>query len=393
MTPVVLNYGIGVWSGWGVVGLNTIGQFEGDPDFTVYSGHPLGANMCMGMDPLRYSVIERCAKRSEGFKNHEEAISIESVGNDLRSYVPGEYRTKVGRVIIEKPDITHAIENLDTFDEILTASQWNQEVIENICGRQAAVILEGVDPSVFVPGPKSGWLGETFNIYSCGKVEYRKAQDVVLKAFKVFSERHSDARLVTVWNSPFADIGNGFRGTLEHPLWMKENGFLDVKRWAHDNGVDSNKVLELGCVPNWMLPPVLREMDVMLAPSRVESCTSLPVMEAMACGVPVVASYHTGMKDLLTSFNSYRLMDQKPITGSNEYFFPQSDIEWYESNLDEILAKLEWVYTDRDTARFKAKTASEWIRKERTWEIHCNKLKTWLKSITHETERDAQTGT
>ena len=393
MIDLVLNYGIGVWTGWGVVGLNTVGQFADDPDFNVLSGLPLGANMFMGMDPLRYQVLEQCGIRSKDFVPHSGAISIESVGNDLKSYCPGDYGLKVGRVIIEKPDTQNALRNLEVFDELLTGSTWNKEIIENISGREAKVILEGVDPSIFVPAPKSGWLNGTFNIYSCGKVEYRKAQDIVLKAFKTFSERHSDARLVTVWNSPFSDLGNGYKGVLEHPLWMKENGFLNVKKWAKDNGVDPDKVLELGCIPNWGIPSVLREMDCMLAPSRFESCTSLPVMEAMACGIPVIASFHSGMKDLLASHNSERLMNQTPITASNEYFFPQSDIDWYESDMDEILDKLERVYNDRDTTRWKAKIASEWIRKERTWASHCAQLKSWLKSVWHETDLNAQTGT
>jgi len=60
-------------------------------------------------------------------------------------------------------------------------------------------------------------------------------------------------------------------------------------------------VIDIGLVPNPMMPTVLREMDVSLQPSRAEACTSLPVKEAMACGIPVIAAVNTGMQDLLNS--------------------------------------------------------------------------------------------
>ena len=47
-------------------------------------------------------------------------------------------------------------------------------------------------------------------------------------------------------------------------------------------------MIDIGLVPNPMMPTVLREMDVSLQPSRAEACTSLPVKEAMACDASVV---------------------------------------------------------------------------------------------------------
>ena len=381
MTDLVLNFAAGSWTGWGVLGMNLLGLLADDPDYNVLAGMPILNGMFMSMDPLHYAVLDRIAKRSKEWEYTDDCIWIDSVGNDLRPLRAEGPNCHIGRVIIEKPDTQHAMENLNAFTHLLTGSTWNKELIEDISGRKARCILEGIDPSIFCPGPKSGWLPEGFYIYACGKLEYRKAQDIVLRAFKTFSERHSDARLVTLWNSPFADLGNGYKGTLDHPIWMKDNGFLDVKRWAHDNGIDENKVLELGCVPNWTLPSVLREMDVMLSPSRVESCTSLPVMEAMAVGVPIIAPLHSGLTDLLTHDNSFPLVAHKPIRASSEYFFPRSDFDWYECDLDEILAQLEWVYQNRTLAKMKANRASRWIRSERTWAKHVIELKAWLDYI------------
>lgn len=379
MTPLLLNFGVGVWSGWGVVGMNLLGQLIEDPDFEVIPALDMASGHFMSMDPLHYQVIERAMKRTRDWEYTDECVWIDSIGNDLKGFKEGP-KNLIGRVIVEKPDL-QGVDGLKPYKALLTGSQWCADLIEDMTGRKAKVIHEGIDPAIFCPTQKTGWLGNTFNIYSCGKVEYRKGQDVVLMAFKQFSEKHEDARLITIWNSPFCDLANGYKGITGEPLWLKDNGFLDVKRWAKDNGIDPDKVLELGCVPNWTIPHVLREMDVMLAPSRVESCTSLPVMEAMACGVPVIAGYHTGMKDLLTDRNSLRLTKQTAISGSNEYFFPRSDCDWYESDPEEIQEHLEWVYNNREAAIDKAHLASRWIRTNRTWSQHALELKAWLKSV------------
>ena len=63
--------------------------------------------------------------------------------------------------------------------------------------KEIKVIHERVDDSVFSPTPKSGLLPEeNFYIFSGGKIEYRKGQDLVLQAFKIFVERHPNAALL-----------------------------------------------------------------------------------------------------------------------------------------------------------------------------------------------------
>lgn len=376
MRELVLNFGVNAYTGWGVVGMNICGQLANDQDFRVISKCPIDASHVVGMDPFKFSMFQKVINDSRAWQYTEDCSWIDPVGNDLASHGDGP-KDLIGRVIIEKAYMADASKKLAAYDRLLTGSNWCKNIIEDATGREVKCIFEGIDPSVFYPGPRSGWFN-TFNIYSSGKVEFRKAQDVVLLAFKRFSQRHPDARLITSWNSPFSDLGNGFKGKVEQPLWMNDKGQLDIKRWAHDNDIDHSKVIDLGCCPNFVIPSVLREMDVMLAPTRVESCTSLPVKEAMACGIPVIAGFHSGMKDLLTDENSLRLMRQTVIAGSSEYFFPNSDMEWYESDPEEIDEKLEWVYQNREKSRVLGMTAAKWIHENRTWKRHVEELKAWL---------------
>ncbi|MBI2165008.1 MAG: glycosyltransferase family 4 protein [Chloroflexi bacterium] len=61
-----------------------------------------------------------------------------------------------------------------------------------------------------------------------------------------------------------------------------------MEKLAHDLGIGS-KVLFMGNRDNTQLPPIYRGADLFVCPSLFESF-GLPVVEAMACGTPVVAS-------------------------------------------------------------------------------------------------------
>jgi glycosyltransferase involved in cell wall biosynthesis len=152
-------------------------------------------------------------------------------------------------------------------------------------------------------------------------------------------------------------------------------GSLDIRRWVVENGVDPAQVIDVGHIPNVLLPGILREMHVSLQLSRAEACTNLPVMEAMACCVPVIAAINTGMLDLLNEENSIPLRHQSPVPAPNAF----GTDGWGESDLDEIDAALEFAYQDRTAAAARGKRARQWlIENGRTWQQHASKLKQWL---------------
>src|SRR5438093_12344877 len=121
-----------------------------------------------------------------------QATVIDALGNDFRP--SNRFGTvNVARCIFENAELSSAPAALDRYDALLVASRWNAQLIERATGRTAKVIFEGVDPSLFCPGPKSGLMNpDKFYVYSGGKVEFRKAQDLVLLAFRQVHARHPD---------------------------------------------------------------------------------------------------------------------------------------------------------------------------------------------------------
>jgi glycosyltransferase involved in cell wall biosynthesis len=211
-------------------------------------------------------------------------------------------------------------------------------------------VLQGVDPALFHPAPRRGLMPDRFLVFSGGKLERRKGQDLVLAAFRVFAQRHPDALLVTAWHSPWPKVARTLDVSgLAAPVPFAGSGAADVTGWAVASGVPANQILDLGLIPNASMPPVLREMDVALFPNRCEGGTNLVAMECMACGVPAILSRNSGHLDLIEDGNCYPLERQAGLAGKEGPFNGVSG--WGESDVDEIVAALEAAYADRDDAR------------------------------------------
>jgi len=385
---VFLNWHLGSTFGWGLLGLNIFFQWANDDEVRPLMGHPITREGLGLTDPLRlaraHAAIEHSNRRlaavstgADGLRR-VDAIVIDALGNGFAGAACRGSRD-VARCIFENTDLATAKAALARYDELLVASRWNAELLTNATGRSAKIIFEGVDTSLFCPGPRSGLMDrDRFYVFSGGKVEFRKGQDLVVLAFARFAQRHRDAVLVTAWHSIWPQLSVGFKGRLRTPLALDDRGRLGVRDWIVRNGVDPQAVIDIGLVPNALLPAILREMDVALQPARAEACTSLPVKEAMACGVPVIAAFNTGMRDLIDDDNAFVLRTQSPIGGPDA----ASMLGWGESDVDEIVAALESAYQDREHARAIALNARDrLIADDRTWQAHARELKSWLLSL------------
>jgi len=386
MQNVYLNWQLGNSFGWGILGMNLFFQWANDPEIRPYMGGPISERDVPMVDALRLrrampAIVHSNQSLAARRPGPDGRISIkgtviDGLGNKFggSSIVFGE--RNVARCIFEDTDTSGIERKLEKYSALLTASNWNAAILRAATRQDVKVIPEGVDVSIFCPGPKSGVLDPgKFYIFTGGKIEFRKGQDLTLLAFQQFSSRHPDAVLVTAWHSPWPKISAGFCGRLPRPLEVAGDGRLDIMRWVHQNGVDTAKVIDLGAMPNPMMPFILREMDVCLQPSRAEACTNLPVKEAMACGLPVIAGVNTGMLDLLTDQNCLPLRRQAPVPARDGWLMEG----WGEADVEEIVAQLEFAYAHRDEARAIGAAARQWlIDHDRTWQAHAAALKSWL---------------
>ncbi|MEC5399660.1 glycosyltransferase family 4 protein [Uliginosibacterium sp. H1] len=389
MRNICLNWQLGNNFGWGLLGLNVFMHWANQPGIRPLMGAAIKNEQVFMTDPLRLHAARAAMTESNEFMSRlqpdaQGRVKIKGVVIDA----PGAYfpqheligQCNVGRYIFEETSLKGRLDKLGKYDELLTASHWNAQLLEAATGRKAKIIFEGVDTSLFCPGPRSGLLDpDRFYVFTGGKIEFRKAQDLVLLAFRTFAARHPDAVLVAAWHSPWPRMAAGFKGKLDHALTLTPQGNLDVAKWTRDNGINPSQFIDLGPVQNPLMAPILREMDVALQPSRAEACTNMPAKEAMACAVPVIAGANTGMHDLLQDDNCILLTQQNLVTLPAGYGQTEG---WGESDVDEIISALEFAYTQRATAAgIGARSRTSLIERGRNWQTHARELQDWILSL------------
>jgi len=97
--------------------------------------------------------------------------------------------------------------SLRRFDAVLVGSTWNARALLRAGVRvPVAPFMQGVDASLFAaPSAVVRPPGGPFRVFSGGKLEWRKGQDIVVEAFKRFRARRpeADAVLLAQWVNPW----------------------------------------------------------------------------------------------------------------------------------------------------------------------------------------------
>ena len=89
-----------------------------------------------------------------------------------------------------------------------------------------------------------------FIVFSGGKLELRKGQDLVIAAFKVFAQAHPEAKLMVAWQNDWpqtlATISNSSHVQGGAPKLDTNAGTLNLVDWLEENGIDRDRVIDLG---------------------------------------------------------------------------------------------------------------------------------------------------
>lgn len=266
-------------TGWGVCNANLIKALSKECDLTFGDGVGSGDS-------------------SGGLQDHTVFMPLED--HDFKASSLARGWKNLAYTFFEFPLGPKAAENAKRYDVVFCGSTWCLERMRERGITNGKVLVQGVDHSIFKPGPARPADGE-FWIFSGGKFEYRKGQDLVLAAFKEILKTHPKARLITAWQNPWPITMESMRESkhikfeLRGATWKEQLGHLcDV------NGIPRERVLTLpGIVPNKAMADIYRQCDLGLFPNRCEGGTNLVMMEFMACGRPVVASAGTGHADVL----------------------------------------------------------------------------------------------
>lgn len=233
------------------------------------------------------------------------------------------------------------------YDMIVTGSRWCEDVLKGHGLNHVTTVIQGIDTQLFNPShSEKEFFKDHFVVFSGGKFEFRKAQDIVIRAYKVLQDRHPDVLLVNAWYNAWPNSIKSMALSPHISVTIDSSDYLTlVNRILHDNGIDLNRVITLSPKPNAQLARIYKNTDIGLFPNRCEGGTNLVLMEYMACGKPVIASYSSGHKDILKEGNSIMITQMKPVT------IPLNELShavWDDPDLDETIDHLEWAYQNRE---------------------------------------------
>lgn len=188
-----------------------------------------------------------------------------------------------------------------SLDVLVSGSTWMRDLLD-AHGIASVAIPQGVRPPATPPTRTHRW-GQRVVVFAGGKLEYRKGQDLALRAFqRLLALRPDGALLVTAWQNPWPATARELpaAGRVQTvPEYDPATGRFDVTGWAVAEGLPAGSVVDLGVLAPDDIWAVLAECDVALALSRGEGGTNLVAMEALAAGVPTVLTDATGHRDLL----------------------------------------------------------------------------------------------
>ena len=232
------------------------------------------------------------------------------------------------------------------YDMIATGSTWCEEVLRGHGLTNVATVIQGIDPQIFNPSfPEKEFFKDCFVVFSGGKFEFRKAQDIVIRAFKVLQDRHPDVLLVNAWYNAWPHSMQSMSLSPHISVAIGSQDYMSlINRILQDNGIDLSRVISLMPKPNAQMARIYKNTDVGLFPNRCEGGTNLVLMEYMACGKPVIGSYSSGHRDILKPGNSIMIRQMKPVEIPVD---EMSRAVWDEPDLDEAVEHLEWAYQNR----------------------------------------------
>ena len=171
-------------------------------------------------------------------------------------------------------------------------SQWAKTVLvsHGIDGDQIHVVHEGVDPNIYHPycRPKSS-TGGIFRFFMCGKKETRKGFDELLEGFKIAFG--SDATTELHLKADYFWGGQAEAKAKQDEL-ARQIDVLGLTNVASISSALSTSDMAL----------LYNNYDAMIFPSRAEGW-GLPLIEAIACGLPVISTYHSGHTEYLAAID------------------------------------------------------------------------------------------
>ena len=377
---IVLGWRLSSVSGWGIYGQNLTYQLKkkGRNPTVFLKPHLLdpSEHQLKLIQPIikKQTHLEPLHKKI-GVLNFECPV-LHALRNDFQPSLaeqPSIGKLNIAVIFFETSKISsQGLKRAREYDLVVTGSKWNEKILKKSGINNVINIQQGVDTKIFYKKPKKNIFGDRFVIFSGGKLEYRKGQDIVVSAFKLFNQKYPNSLLIFSWENQWNKIVQ----TLKHSQYtngypkLNDDGDLLIDTWLLKNGLPNGSFINLGQLANKKFPDLLSSVDMALFPNRCEPGTNLVAMESMSMGIPCIISANTGHLDIMSNETCYSLLNQRDV----DPYQPYDHVDgWGESSMEEILDQMEKLYLDYNAAQKIGENASIYMKKY-SWDNQVDKL-------------------
>jgi GT2 family glycosyltransferase len=261
----------------------------------------------------------------------------------------GQY--KVGFTMLEVDGLPPEwVRQANLMDEVWVPSTFNEHTFRDSGVRAPIRIVPlGVDPAYFSPSIRGQKADEEFTFLSVFEWGERKAPDILLRAFADEFSANEPVRLLCKVNN--FDLGVSIRAEITK-LGLRPNGGRIV--------IAENQILL-----QYELAVLYRSVDCFVLPTRGEGW-GMPILEAMACGLPVIATQWSSQTDFMNIENSLPLQIDGlvPALAKCPYY---EGFRWAQPSYEHLRSLFRWVYEHQDQARAIGERAAQDAARRWTW--------------------------
>ncbi len=192
----------------------------------------------------------------------------------------------------------------------------------------------GIDSSVFNFAENAG---KQVTFVSCGRFVEKKAPQLTIKAFGLVLRKTPNAKLVMIGDGELLEECERLANDLNIVSSIEFTGVLNQQQIAE----------------KFKTATAFLQHSITTIQNDSEG-TPLTIMEAMACGLPVIATKHGGIADIITDNETGFLVNEQDINGMAE--------------------KMRFIIENRKQAEIIGRAASEYILNNHTLELYTQKL-------------------
>jgi glycosyltransferase involved in cell wall biosynthesis/2-polyprenyl-3-methyl-5-hydroxy-6-metoxy-1,4-benzoquinol methylase/tetratricopeptide (TPR) repeat protein/GT2 family glycosyltransferase len=239
------------------------------------------------------------------------------------------------------------------------------------------VVPNGIDPELFRPDapPLPLATNKSFKFLFVGGTIHRKGPDVLLEAFlKAFTSKDDVCLVIKDFGGKSVYAGQ----TIERAIHaaQQQSGAPEILHLTDE------------IVPEQM-PGLYAACNCLVHPYRGEGF-GLPILEAMACGLPVVVTAGGAADDFATDTFAYRIPSTRRSIGSKVSDIPLVRDGWLlEPDAIALQRQMQWIHGNPAEARAKGQAASAHVRQFWTWERAAHRAAGLLRDIVAQDEAEA----